>query len=119
MAERLEPPHDHRPDAREEQPASVMQPVVPSLWVTLGPWVLLACVVILGLIFWMRGGFPIRTHYPDATPSGAVGTSGADRKPGGTDPGQRPDSTKEELKLRGVDSPPQGANPPLTEKEKR
>ena len=97
MAERLEP--EHKPDsvAREGQPKSV---VVPTLWLTLGPWVLLACVLLLALVLWMRGGFPIRTQDPDATPSGAIGTSGAEKKPGGINPDQRPDSTNDEIKQK-------------------
>ena len=42
MAERLQPQHKSDGDIREEQPKSA---VVPTLWYTLGPWVLLAGLV--------------------------------------------------------------------------
>ena len=99
MAERLEPQHESFPPAREDQPKTAM---VPALWVTLGPWVLIACVVILGLIFWMRGGFPIRSQHPDETPSGAIGTTGSghEQTPGGKNPDRKPGSTREEIERR-------------------
>ena len=100
MAERLEPQHNSDSEIREEQPKSA---VVPTLWYTLGPWVLLACVLLLALVLWMRGGFPIRTQNPDDTPAGAVGTSGPghEKTPGGSNPDRTPDSTREEIEQRG------------------
>lgn len=98
MAERLEPQHTPDQNIREEQPKSV---VVPTLWYTIGPWVLLACVLLLALVLWMRGGLPIRTQHPSDTPE-AVGTAGSghEKTPGGDNPDRKPDSTNDEIKQK-------------------
>jgi hypothetical protein len=96
MAERLEPQHKPDSDIREEQPKSA---VVPTLWYTLGPWVLLACVLLLALALWMRGGLPIRSQNPDIPQNETIGTAG-DRTPGGGDPGREPDSTNDEIRQK-------------------
>ena len=115
-----DPLNDERMPERYEEtrdpknpPNSVANDAVRSLALKayLGPLVALFIVIGLGLIYWANRG-PVRDD------DGAVGTTGerAERSldavgergdgdsPGGKEPTPRPESTRDELESRGVDS---------------
>ena len=119
-----EPQNDrHTPERYEETtdpknpPASVVNKGVRSaaLRSYLGPLVVFFVVVGLALVYWANRA-PVR---PDPEDQQQVGTSGVpddrldtvgergnrDDTPGGFDPAPRPDSTADELRYRGADSP--------------
>jgi hypothetical protein len=83
----------------------------------LGPVLTLCIIAGLALIFWANHSPVVDTEQIGVGTTGnsidAVGERGNDRSPGGTDPAPRPDSTRDELKYRGVDSPSQGPMPAL------
>lgn len=81
-----------------------------AIWMYAVPLIPAAVVIWVLLTQWDRGAPARQVEYDSAT----IGTSST---PGGFDPGRRPESTREELKLRGVGSPPQGPMPPLGEPE--
>ena len=76
----------------------------------LGPVVVLFLIMGLGLLYWngRRAASAPARPAPDQT----VGTAG-DTTPGGGDPQPHPNSTQNELELRGVNQPAQGPMPGL------
>jgi hypothetical protein len=82
-----------------------------ALWMYAVPLIPGAVIIWLLLTQWNRDG---SVPQVEQSPRGTIGTSAT---PGGFDPGPRPESTREELKLRGVASPPQGPMPPLGDPE--
>ena len=119
-----EPQNDRQTPERYEEttdpknpPASVVNKGVRSaaLRSYLGPLVVFFVVVGLALIYWANRA-PVR---PDSEDQQQIGTSGVpddrldtvgergnrDDTSGGFDPAPRPDSTADELKFRGGDSP--------------
>jgi hypothetical protein len=65
----------------------------------LGPLVALFIVVGLALVYWANRG-PVY----DGVEDGRIGTTGSAGTPGGFDPAPRPDSTRDELESRGVNT---------------
>jgi hypothetical protein len=94
---------DREPPPEEAQRA--------ALWMYAVPLLVFGVVVWVVLVSWYEDRAATRSasEAPEAS-----ATSGS---PGGFDPGPRPESTREELKLRGVGEPPQGPNSPLGEPE--
>lgn len=96
-----------------DPPHSVLKPEVrrAALWAYVGPLVALALVVAFALIYWSRRPDGRTGDPSELRPE--IGTTGeqqrggerdtpSTREQGGGDPAPRPDSTREELRDRGV-----------------
>ena len=115
--EGIRPPEDPR-----YPPRSVTRPAVRrSLVITyVGGIALLFAIIAAGMFYWStRDRQRVDPTMPQAV--GTVGSApgGHRETPGGRDPQQRPDSTRDELKQRGAAGTTQGPNRPLSNDTER